>query len=272
MAQVVALYRFPVKGFTQESVSELRVQPDGRIEGDRAFSFRYASGLAPRERAGMQLWSKSKGLTRMEFPSLAALRLTLLPDGGGIRILRGDGGPELVSGPLDEAGRRAIADAVTEYLLAGPEAAHLSAPGRLPLTLMGTPGESRFQDNPEGFISMHSRESLAALGDALGQEISDDRFRSNIAISGVSAWDEISELSAVRIGGVRFAPQEPIGRCLNTHANPETGVRDAEVLTTLTRVIGQSQPTFGRFLLPLDLGSPDAGGVIRVGDEVELVS
>src|SRR5690606_16372649 len=77
MAEVVALYRFPVKGFTEEPRSELTVLDDGRIYGDRALTFRYANALEPRMRGGNEVWSKSKGLSRMDYPSLAALRLTL---------------------------------------------------------------------------------------------------------------------------------------------------------------------------------------------------
>lgn len=58
----------------------------------------------------------------------------------------------------------------------------------------------------------------------------------------------------------------PIVRCLATHADPDTGRRDLPVLTTLTRGLGQSEPTLGRLLLPVA-----GGGVIRVGDEVRPV-
>ena len=58
----------------------------------------------------------------------------------------------------------------------------------------------------------------------------------------------------------------PIVRCLATHADPDTGRRDLPVLTTLTRGLGQSEPTLGRLLLPVT-----GGGVIRVGDEVRPV-
>jgi uncharacterized protein YcbX len=55
-------------------------------------------------------------------------------------------------------------------------------------------------------------------------------------------------------------------RCLATHANPDTGVRDAEILTTLTRTFGFEQPTFGTLLLPTA-----EGGTIRLNDEVEVL-
>ena len=59
-------------------------------------------------------------------------------------------------------------------------------------------------------------------------------------------------------------------RCLATHANPETGERDAEILTTLTRTFGHEQPSFGTLLLPAGR-SAEQGGTIHVGDEVEVL-
>lgn len=284
MAEVVALYRFPVKGFTQEECAELTVQDDGRIFGDRAFTLRYANALEPRLRDEHEVWSKSKGLSRMEYPSLAALRLTFDPgetsgidrdteidsmadpDAGAARIrITGPDGL-LVDTTLSTEGRERIASAVTDYLRHSPDAAMLDVPGRLPLHFLGDPGRSRFQDSMLGFASMHSRESLRALERGLGSPIDDHRFRSNIVIAGVDPWQEISEFSRIRIGSLDFAPREVITRCLNTHANPDTGERDTPVLTTLTRVIGQTRPTFGRFLLPINFG-----GTIRVGDAVEFV-
>ena len=51
MPRVVALYRYPVKGFTPEVRTSLDVLPEGRIAGDRALAFRFAnSGLPPVKR------------------------------------------------------------------------------------------------------------------------------------------------------------------------------------------------------------------------------
>ena len=58
----------------------------------------------------------------------------------------------------------------------------------------------------------------------------------------------------------------PIVRCLATHANPDTGLRDAPVMTTLTRSLGRKEPSFGVLMLPAA-----GGGTTTVGDEVELL-
>lgn len=263
MPRVVALTRYPVKGFTAESIEALTVQPDGRIEGDRVLAFRFARAAEPEEREGLDYWPKAKGLALQDFPALAALRLTFDSAARRIRIVLN--GTELVEDGLDDAGRARIIEAVTEYVMSTPEAARLRGPGRLPLALVGDGATSRFQDRPRGFVSVHGQASVDALSAEVGSPVDSRRFRSNVVVEGMPAWQELEWTGEVRIGGVTFSTEGPIVRCLATHANPDTGERDAPVLTTLTRGIGQKQPTLGRLLLPTG-----QGGVIRIGDEVSV--
>ena len=86
-------------------------------------------------------------------------------------------------------------------------------------------------------------------------------------MDGLPPWSELEWTGRVRVGEVVLRFDHLVIRCLATHANPETGERDAEVLTTLTRVIGREDPAFGVLLLP-----EDGGGTIRVGDEVEVLA
>lgn len=267
MPRVVALYRYPVKGFTPEAVDALTVQPDGRVAGDRVLAFRFADAVSPEQRDGLDYWPKAKGLALQDFPSLAALRLRYDENALRVRILHG--AEVLADEGLDPEGRRALVDSVTAFVLDSAEGARLRRPGRLPLELVGDGVRSRFQDRPRGYVSIHSRASVADLSTALeapGAPVDDRRFRSNIVIDGVEAWEELTWSGTVRIGGIVFRTEGPIVRCLATHANPDSGVRDARILTTLTQRLGQSEPTLGRLLLPASHeGLP---GTVRVGDEV----
>jgi len=271
MPHVVALYRHPVKGFTPEKLPALTVQADGRIAGDRVLAFRFADAASPEERDGLDYWPKSKGLALETFPGLAALRLAYDDAAQHVRI--DHAGKTLVEAGLDEDGRAELIAAVTAFVLESPDGKRLQRPGRLPLALVGDGESSRFQDRGRGYVSVHSDASVAALGAALAHEVDDRRFRSNVVIGGVDAWDELDWQGEVTIGDVRLATAGPIVRCLATHANPDSGARDASVLKTLTGSLGQGEPTLGRLLiLPGVTGAvgEDAGvgGTIRVGDEV----
>jgi len=101
----------------------------------------------------------------------------------------------------------------------------------------------------------------------LGKEVSELRFRSNVAIDGLAPWEEQTWVGRkIRVGSVEFDVVKPKTRCLATHANPQTGERDLPILTTLTQKFSQENPTFAVAMLP-----SSRGGEIRLGDKVFLV-
>ncbi|MFT4234828.1 MAG: MOSC domain-containing protein [Microbacterium sp.] len=262
--RVARLYRYPVKGFTPVPCDEIVVQDDGRVQGDRVLAFRFADAAAPEERDGFDYWPKSKGLALMDFPSLGRLQLSF--DGETLRIAEGD--EVIVEAGLDEAGRRQISDRVGSWMIAGPEVRRLNRPGRLPLKLVGDGVTSRFQDRPRGFITLHGEATVDDVGSKVSAPVDDRRFRSNIVIEGSNPWEELqwaSDGATLEIGGVRLVAQAPIGRCMAVAANPDTGIRDVNLMQTLTTEFDQQAPTLGILTLP-----DGAGGTIRVGDELTV--
>ncbi len=265
MAHVAALYRYPVKGFTPESCEALTVQADGRIRGDRVLGFRLRDAEGMPLEDGTPWWPKREMVCLQEYPGIARLRLRY--DDEARRVSITVDGSVLVEAGLDDAGRVALAEAVGVYTRALPEAARVRREGALPLVLEGDGVSARFQDRPRGFITAHGRGSLLQLAEVLEDpELDETRFRSNIAVEGIEPWAELDWVGRVRIGEVEFSVESPVIRCLATHANPETGERDAEVLTTLTRTFGHERPTFGVLMLPAG-----EGGTIRLGDAVEVI-
>lgn len=269
MASVANLYRYPVKGFTPEPREELVIQDNGRVQGDRVLAFRFADAATPEQQDGLDYWPKSKGLALMDFPSLA--RLTVSLDDGVLRFT--EGGTLIVEAGLDPAGRRELSDRIADWVLAGPDAKRLQRPGRLPLELVGDGDTSRFQDRPRGFVSLHGTGSVDAVAQAVHVRqnvtvpVDSRRFRSNIVVDGLPAWEELGWVDAsdpsVQVGDIDFTVRKPIVRCMAITANPDTGERDANLLKILTREFDQAEPTLGVLLLPTG-----AGGTIRRGDPV----
>lgn len=262
MPRVVALYRYPVKGFTPEAREVLTILPAHRVAGDRVLGFAFANRSAPDD-----AWTKKyEFVVLANTPGLA--RLTLRFDESARRLRIDAGGAPLAEAGLDAAGRLRIAVAIQEYVLAldeNPLAGHTE---RLPLKLIGDGVTPRYHDNPAGEVTLHSRDSLSAVADAAGDPgMSELRFRSNIAIDGVGPWGEKAWVGRrIRIGQVEFDVVRPKVRCLATHANPETGLRDVRVMPTLVKAFGQTEPMFAVALM-----SCGAGGEIRVGDEVTVL-
>ena len=130
----------------------------------------------------------------------------------------------ILDAALDQAGRNLIAGVLEQYVK-GLEVQPLrDHPERLPLRVVGDGQTSRYQDNEAGQISLHGRASVKSLGSALGEPaLSERRFRSNIAVDGMPAWEELDWLGrTVQIGDVGFTVVKEKVRCLATHANPST--------------------------------------------------
>jgi uncharacterized protein len=92
------------------------------------------------------------------------------------------------------------------------------------------------------------------------------RFRPSVVVTGAPPWAEDC-WRRIRIGAVPFRVAKPCGRCVVTTTDQVTGERGRQPLKMLgrRRRFGQ-ELVFGQNLIP------DAGGVIRVGDLVEILA
>ncbi|MBX3650974.1 MAG: MOSC domain-containing protein [Burkholderiales bacterium] len=262
MPQVVALYRYPLKGFTPEHCSALTVLPEGRVAGDRVLALRFANAPVADDR-----WCrKYEGVVLANTPGLARLQTRYDHEGRQLRIALGE--RVLVDESVEGPGRQRIVEALTEYVLGQDENPLKGHSERLPLKLVGDGVTPRYQDNEAGQVTLHSRETLASAAAALGDSgLSEHRFRHNIVIEGVVAWEELSWLGRrLRIGGVSMDVVKPKTRCLATHANPDTGERDLQVMQGLMKSFNQAQSTLGVGML-----THGPGGEVCVGDSVGLI-
>ena len=262
MAYIAALYRYPVKGLTPEECEKLTVLDEGRVGGDRVLGMRFAD-----TEAADDVWSRKHGMVALiNTPGLARLRVAF--DANSMRLSIRDGDSVLADEILNPEGRRRIAATLADYVITLDENPLTSHPERMPLRVVGDGRSPRYHDEEPGRVTLHGRGSLQALETALGNEVSELRFRSNIAVDGLSPWEEQDWVGRkIRIGAVEFAVVKPKTRCLATHANPRTGERDLPILTTLTQKLGQENPTFSVAMVP-----SRAGGEIRLGDEVVVVN
>jgi uncharacterized protein len=262
MPHLAALYRYPIKGFTPEACETLTILDEGRIAGDRVLGVRFAD-----TEAADDAWSRKTGMVALaNAPGLARLKTRF--DEAALRLRISLGSTELADEELNPEGRRRIAAALADYVLGLEENPLAGRPERLPLRLVGDGRTPRYHDDQAGRITLHGRGSLQTLQAAIGTEVSELRFRSNLAVDGLAAWEEQGWVGRkIRIGAVEFDVVKPKTRCLATHANPDTGARDLPILTTLTQKMGQENPTFAVALLP----SRGGGGQIHAGDQVTLL-
>ncbi len=261
MPKVAALYRYPVKGFGAEERRSLRLHENGRIAGDRVLGFRFASAAAADGAWG----TKHEFVALVNTPGLALLDLAYDPRALRLRI--SSRGRVLAEAGLDGAGRERLAAAVQAFVLQLQLNPLAAEPARLPIRLVGDGLTPRYQDKEAGHVTLHGRASVQAAAAAAGvSELSELRFRSNIALEGLQPWEEQGWIGRrLRIGAVEFRAVEPKTRCLATHANPRSGQRDVPMMASLLKAFPAEKPTLAIALLPL------GGGTLQLGDEVELI-
>jgi len=259
MATVSKLYRFPVKGLTPAPTERVSLRADGAIEGDRVLGFLFADA-GEEVRPGW--WPKASFLTMQNTPGLALVNAAY--DESTHMLSLSHGGAEFASGDVRaEEERLRLAAALGGLAATFEENPLAERAERLPLNLVGDGDTPRFHDRRARNITLIGSASIAALQERIGEDLDERRFRMNVTIDGLDAWEDLSWIGgAVRIGDVECDVTGPIVRCLATHANPETGERDHDVMQTLTREFDQEQPTLGV------LAVPRSEGAISLGDEV----
>ena len=259
--RVVALYRHPVKSFPAEHCDSLQITADGRVIGDRVLGFRFTDAGPPSD---LEWRHKTWFASLQHSPMLAQIRCGYDAASRRLWIALPDS-DDVIEGCIDEPGDRLrIEQLFNEWYGTLNETPSAMRRRQLPLRLVGDGTNGRFHDTAAGLTTLHSRESLSDLAKASGMsEISELRFRSNIAIEGCDPWDEFAWIGRnIRIGEVVFRVRKSVVRCLATHVEPATGMRDIDIMGTLTRIIGQTEPQFAVSLVA------QSAGVVNVGDAI----
>jgi uncharacterized protein YcbX len=252
-ATVDALYRYPVKGLTPERLELIELKAGEYFPGDRMFAIENgASGFDPEAPA---FQPKIKFLMLMRNERLAALDARYEDETSTLVIRHEDA--EAVRGDLKTPEGRAAIEAFFQrfvrYELRG-------AP-----RVLEAPAGFRFVDTTEGYVSLINLASCRALGDMLGAAVDPLRFRANLYLEGLEAWEEFELVGhTIQVGNnVRLKVSDRIVRCAATNVDPVTAKRDLEVPGTLMRNFGHMQ--CGIFAEILE------GGLIAEGDQVRLI-
>lgn len=132
-----------------------------------------------------------------------------------------------------------------------------------PVALVQAPGVA-MTDSDYPTVSIKNLASNAALAAHMGRALSVHRWRGNLWVDGVAAWEEFGWVGRrLRVGQAVLEVRERVGRCKATSADPETGVVDADTLAALRAVVGEQD--FGVF------GVVVRGGRVAPGDAVEVI-
>ena len=258
--KVIELYRHPVKSFTPERLEQLQVI-DGKIQGDRILAFRFADQGAPddwswRRKINFVALSNKPGIPQLELGFNDQSRVLTLKYESEI----------FAEGSIDsEEDRFDLSEAVGEFVTALEINPLVGHPERVPLNLIGDGRQGLFHDFEDGGVTLHSVESLKALESHMSLELDGRRFRTNVVVEGIDAWEELAWTGQISIGESSYKVNRLVPRCLATHANPVNGERDLDIMKSLMSANGHEEPTFAVQLSPV---SDEA--LIRIGDSVQV--
>lgn len=244
-ARLAAIWRHPVKGIGCEPLDAAILAPDRPVPGDRAWAV-LRDGVA-----ATGGWQKAASFLRgANGPSLMAVTARTLAD-GRLELTHPDR-PALRFDPATESAR--LIDWVAPLWPAGlPRPAGLVRAPEAGMTDMDFPS-----------VSVLNTVSLAALAHALDLPALDPRrFRGNLWVEGWDAWAEFDLVGRrIAVGDAVLEIVQRNTRCLATHANPDTGARDADVLRTLSANWGHRD--FGVYARVVQGGDIAPGAPIRV--------
>ena len=244
-ARVARINVTPVKSLRLDHPDEIELVMDGARE-DRRFL------LVDTER---RLYNGKRDLalvrTSASWDANARHLQLTLPDGKVVEGAVGRGEPTVV----EVYGR-----ALRARLVDGPWADALSDLVGRSLTLVERDdGGWATDDRPASFVSRASLDTIDGDG---------RRFRMLFELDGVPAHGEDEWRNRrVRVGEATLLVGDPTPRCAVPTANPDTGVRDRDVLRELLEKRGpiEGEACMGVYAEVLE------PGIVRVGDELELV-
>ena len=252
--KIEALWQFPVKGLGGHKIAAASLAAGRHFPDDRRFAISTGDAKSAATASGIWL-QKAHFLQLLAHEDLAAYQCSYsMVDGVGRLTLSHRDHTCLAIDPADPDQRAAF-----EQIFANRLGARLAGWPRLFEMPTGA-----YSDQPTALISLASTASLAAFAAASGTRPDNRRFRINIVISGVAAFQESDLIGRhIQCGDAILAVKKPVGRCAAINVDPDTAMRGPDHIAMMRAHFGHS-----------DLGifaEITRGGQINTDDTITLL-
>lgn len=245
-ATLAGIWRHPVKSLGREAMERVDLTVGAWLPCDRLWAVAH-----DKARIDAGQWAKCANFLRCTHGA-GLMAVTARLDGDQVTLDHPDAGQHV----LEPDGADAF-DSLRDWLtriwpadLPAPTGIYRYADGSL-------------TDNPNPWLTIHTTASHRAVEERAGRDLSMHRWRGNLWLDGFAPWEEFGWIGQeIRVGSAVLRVEERVGRCKATHANPETGERDIDMLGLL-RAWGHQD--FGVFARVIE------GGEIMVGDRAVVL-
>ena len=250
----------PVKSISFQTIKNCEISKNIGIVGDRIFAFSkdLDSNQAQlfekklEERRGK--WNKI--LTLKNSPALN--KYNFLFDNDKLTLTQNN--DEIITINIDETG---------EYELLSNKILELESSLQKPIYLMKNKDIPFFDTSISNktilthSISLINTKSVEDFQNKTNQEIETQRFRGNIFVDGVDAWEERNWIGKIiKINDISFKVEKNIPRCVAINLKPNTDDNSLNLLQSLKKTYNHFD--MGVYLTALD------DGPINIGDNISL--
>ena len=250
----------PVKSISFQSIKSCEILKNIGIVGDRIFAFSKGLDLNQAQLFEKKLEERrgkwNKILTLKNSPALN--KYNFLFDNDKLTLTQNNN--EIITINIDETG---------EYELLSNKILELESSLQKPIYLMKNKDIPFFDTSISNktilnhSISLINTKSVEDFQNKTNQEIETQRFRGNIFVDGVDAWEERNWIGKIiKINDISFKVEKNIPRCVAINLKPNTDDNSLNLLQSLKKTYNHFD--MGVYLTALDDGS------INIGDNISL--
>jgi len=246
------IFYSPVKSISFDSVSSIRIKKSIGLENDRIFSFSRNVNASESKLIEQNPTKRSlyKFLTLKNSPYLNKYNFSLV---NNELILKKIDKEIIRISILNRKGFKNIIETLTK----------LETKIKPPIFLLKNIKNPFFDTMPKNSISLINLKTVKDFSNKISTEIEFERFRGNIYVDNMFAWDEMKLVGKkIKINNCDFKVTDFIPRCSATNLKPNTNDNTINLPQTLKKIYGHIN--LGIYLEPLN------NGIININDAIEI--
>ena len=250
----------PVKSISFQTIANCEIRKNIGIVGDRIFAFSKGLDLNQAQLFEKKLEERrgkwNKILTLKNSPSLN--KYNFIFDNNKLTLIENSN--EILTIKSDE---------ISEYQLLSNKILELENSIQKPIFLMKNKNIPFFDTSISKktvlthSVSLINIKSIEDFKNKTNQEFETQRFRGNIYVDGIEAWEERNWIGKIiKINNISFKVEKNIPRCVAINLKPKTDDSSLNLLQSLKKTFNHFD--MGIYLTALDNGKINTGDIISI--------